>query len=242
MNRAIICVLVILGLLCAASGAYPAVCKAAKKGACPPRLNVLFVVGGPHHDSPELYAMLKMILEDTGDFAVNVTYDRNEFAPANISQYDLVLIYTTGHDLTPEQEHGLIGFVEKGGGLVGIHSATDSFKNSDAYWQLMGGRFTGHGGATFTVKLTGKRHVICETLSEFEITDETYMHAFHPKSKLVTLMRREMDGEPVSWVQYVGKGRVFVTGLGHGKEAWSNPAFQQMITRALLWANGRLNP
>jgi len=54
--------------------------------------------------------------------------------------------------------------------------------------------------------------------------------------------RRVADGEPASWVQYCGKGRVFVTGLGHGEPAWTNPSFQTMITRALLWGSGRLNP
>lgn len=55
-------------------------------------------------------------------------------------------------------------------------------------------------------------------------------------------MRREEDSEPASWVQYHGQGRVFVTGLGHGKPAWENPAFQEMIVRAMDWATKRLNP
>jgi len=159
-----------------------------------------------------------------------------------ISKYDVVLIYTTSGALTEAQEKGLVKFVENGKGVVGIHSATDSFRNSDAYWKLMCGRFSGHGSGTFKVKITGKSHSIVQGMSDFTITDEVYRHKWHPESKPIVLMRREEDGDPASWVQYVGKGRVFVTGLGHGKLAWENPAFQKLIERALLWATGRLNP
>ena len=220
------------------------VCTAAADTPCEQqKLKVLFEVGGAaFHDPVHLPKMLKGILEDTGDFEVTITEDRDQFKAQNINNYDLVLIYTTGGELTKEQEQGIVSFVENGKGLVGIHSATDSFKNSDAYWKLVGGRFTGHGSGTFKVKITGKRHVTVKNMQGFEITDETYRHKFHPESDLVVLMRREMDGDPVTWVQYYGEGRVFVTGLGHDAKAWENPAFQEMVINGLLWANGRLNP
>ena len=231
----------ILLLALAFQAAYCATCPAPP---CGPgqKIKVLFEVGGPVHDSKELPALLKNVLEDTGQFAVNVTDNRDEMAEPAIDKYDVVLIYTTGGALTEAQEKGLVKFVENGKGVVGIHSATDSFKNSDAYWKLMCGRFIGHGGGTFKVKITGKSHSIVQGMSGFEITDETYRHEFHKDSKMVVLMRREEDGEPASWVQYVGKGRVFVTGLGHGQPAWENPAFQKLIERALLWAMGKINP
>lgn len=207
-----------------------------------PVSKVLFMVGTSVHDSKELPALMEKVLEGTGRFDVTISTDRDLFTASRIKDFDLVLIYTTGGNLSREQEEGLVGFVESGGGLVGIHSATDSFKNSDAYWKLLGGRFIGHGGGTFRVKITGKSHPVVKGMSGFTISDETYRHKFHPDSKLIVLMRREEDGEPASWVQYVGKGRVFVTGLGHGYDAWSNPSFQEMIVRAMDWAACRLNP
>ncbi len=216
-----------------------AVCQKPEK---PRKSRVLFEVGTSVHDSTELPALMKKLLEDTGRFEVTISQDRELFTAPRIKGFDLVLIYTTGGSLTPDQESGLVGFVENGGGLVGIHSATDSFENSDAYWKLLGGRFIGHGGGAFKVKITGKSHPVVRGMSDFTITDETYRHKFNPESRIVVLMRREEDGEPAAWVQYVGKGRVFVTGLGHGRDAWTNPSFQELIVRAMDWASGRLNP
>lgn len=232
-----------LSLMC--SAAFAAGCCAAKSAAaCPASAmtRVLFMVGGGVHDDQELPQLLEKVLEDTKQFDITITQDRDQFKAENVGKFDVVMIYTTGGNLSPEQEQGLVKFVENGGGLVGIHSATDSFKNSDAYWKLMYGRFRGHGSGTFPVRITGKRHPIVEGMTDFEITDETYQHNWHPDSKAIVLMRRVEDGDPSSWVQYVGNGRVFTTGLGHGKPAWTNPAFQKMIERALLWADFRLNP
>ncbi len=222
----------------------PAGCdkQRSQKSAQAPKIKVLFEVGGGVHNEKECPELLKKVLEDTNQFEVSITKDRDQFKAENIKNYDLVMIYTTGGELTKDQERGLVSFVENGGGLVGIHSATDSFKNSDAYWKLMCGRFIGHGHETFKVHITAKRHPIVQGMSDFEINDETYRHNWFPESKPIVLMRRVTDGDPSAWVQYVGKGRVFTTGLGHDMAAWSNPAFQQLIERALLWADFRLNP
>jgi len=237
---AMLVVLAVAALSCAASAQGAIACSG--KAQPVQKTTTLFMVGGGVHDDQVLPPLLEKVLEDTGQFDITITQDRDQFRAENVSKYDTVMIYTTGGQLSSEQEQGLVKFVENGGGLVGIHSATDSFKNSDAYWKLMWGRFSGHGSGTFRVHITGKRHPIVQGMEDFDITDETYRHTWHPDSKTVVLMRRAEDGDPSSWVQYVGKGRVFTTGLGHGKEAWENPAFQKMIERALLWADCKLNP
>lgn len=203
---------------------------------------VLFLVGGSFHDNPELYPILQKALEGTGNFTVTVSRDQDQLKAENIKNYDLVVMYTTRLTPTKEQEDGLVKFVEDGKGFVGIHCATDTFRESDAYWKLVGGRFRSHGNETFKVNVTGKSHPIVKGMSSFDISDETYCDDFNPASKVIVLMRREKDSEPVAWVQYYGKGRVFVTGLGHGKPAWENPAFQELVTRGAEWATFRLNP
>ncbi len=52
-------------------------------------------------------------------------------------------------------------------------------------------------------------------------------------------MNRGDERQCMAWVQQYGKGRVFYTGLGHGKEAWTNPAFQRLVVRGMYWAAGR---
>lgn len=234
--RLLLCVLAAVMLLCAA--AYAA--DDAKKPI--PVSQVLMIVGGPFHHQPEIYPILQKKLEDSGKFKLNITEDLKQLEPDNIRNYDLVLVYCTNLTLSKEQEQGLLGFVENGKGLAGIHCVTDTFKNSNAYWKLVGGKFRTHGNEMFQVNITAKSNPIAAGMSGFQIKDETYCDDFHPESKVVVFMRREKDGEPVSWIQYYGKGRVFVTALGHGKAAWENPAFQQLVLQGCEWATYRRNP
>lgn len=207
-----------------------------------PVSRVLMLVGGPYHHQPELYPIMQKKLEDTGKFKVTLSEDIDQFKPENIKKYDLILIYATRLKMNKEQEQGLLSFVDNGKGLAGIHCVTDTFLDSDAYWKLVGGRFRTHGNETFQVNITAKRNPIAAGMSGFQISDETYCDDFHPDSKIVVFMRREKDSEPVSWIQYYGKGRVFVTSLGHGKAAWENPAFQQLVLQGCEWATYRRNP
>lgn len=204
-----------------------------------PKIKLLFEVGGPFHDNKKLHEMLKEMLEKSGDFQVTISYDRALLTAPAINQYDEVLIYTTGGDATPAIEKGLTDFVESGKALVGIHSATDSFKNSDAYLRLLGARFKTHKSGPFMVKIEDTRHPITCWLDDFEITDEDYTHNYVKDAPLHILARRPKDNEPVAWTQQIGKGRVFYTGLGHGASAWNNPSFQELVVRGLYWAAGR---
>jgi len=204
------------------------------------KVKVLFLRGGGVHDWKHNTPILKEALDRTGDFEVTFTENLDDLKE-RITQFDILAVYTTGLKLSEEQEAGLCGFVADGGGYVGIHSASDSFKNSDRYWEMVGGRFAGHGHGTFTVHIYDKDHPITRDMKDFEITDETYRHNYHRNAQMRSLLRIERDGERQSmgWVSHYGKGRVFYTGLGHGRKAWTNPHFQRLVVRGMYWAAGR---
>ncbi|NQT84554.1 ThuA domain-containing protein [bacterium] len=204
------------------------------------RIKVLWLRGGPVHDWRNNPPIVKAVLDATNDFEVTFTENLDDLKE-RIKQFDVLAVYTTGMTLSKEQESGMCDFVRNGGGFVGIHSATDSFKNSDRYWEMVGGRFAGHGGGRYTVYIYDKEHPITKNLKAFEIEDETYRHNFHANAQMRSLIRMSRGNEKQSmgWVSYYGKGRLFYTGLGHGKPACSNPSFQRIVVRAMYWAAGR---
>ncbi|MFW6107416.1 MAG: ThuA domain-containing protein [bacterium] len=206
------------------------------------KVKLLFVRGGGIHDWKGLSPILVDVLGKTGDFEVTLTENLDDLRAESIQDYDVVLFYCTGLNFTdPAQEQGLCDFVRDGGGYAGIHSATDSFKRSEAYWELVGGRFAGHGGGKYTVHIYDREHPITEGLEDFEIHDETYRHAYHKNACIRCLVRmdRGKERQCMGWVQRYGQGRVFYTGLGHGKSAWTNRGFQRLVVRGLYWAAGR---
>ncbi len=201
----------------------------------------VLLVGGRGHDWKGFHAVIAPVLDKTGDFEVTLTVKLDDLKAETIKNYNVVLFYGSGGDFTdPAQEQGLKAFVENGGGLAGVH-ATDAFKNSDVYWKFLGGRFSGHGGGKFDMRIVDAKHPITATSQDFQIEDESYANKDHPDAKMHSLAKIDRNNEQQSmvWTQDIGKGRVFNTTLGHGKPAWVNPAFQKIVVRGLYWAAGR---
>jgi len=202
----------------------------------------LHLLQGGGHDWKGNFALLTDILDKMGDFEVTASQDLDELTADNIKKYDVLLFYGSGNNFkSPEQEKGLLDWVHNGGAWVGVHSATDSFKQSDGYWEMVGGRFAGHGGGKFTVRIIDHEHPITKGLEDFEVQDETYSHNYHKNMCIRCLdrMDRGKEQQAMAWVSYYGTGRVFYTSNGHGREAWANPAFQRLLVRGIYWAAGR---
>ena len=204
------------------------------------KIKVLLVRNGGH-DGKGFTTVLSGALEKSGDFEITPTDSRDDLKADNLKKYDIVLFYGSGGDFTdPAQEQGLDEFARNGGGVVGVH-ATDANKKSDVYWELLGGRFAGHGHAQYTAFICDKEHPITAGMDDFQISDETYCHTFHRNLCMRCLVRMNQGKERqcMAWVQNYGKGRVFTTGFGDNRSAWTNPQFQRLVVRAMYWAAGR---
>ena len=121
--------------------------------------------------------ILKEMLVSDGRFELEMTDNLDIFAELPDKDYAGLVVYTTGfYDaLTPEREKGLLDFVRNGGGFVGIHSATDSFRGSNAYIDMIGGEFLTHPSHhEFQVFIADREHYLTVRMPDFSIYDEMY--------------------------------------------------------------------
>lgn len=223
-------------------------------------VRVLFVLGSPpYHDIRNLPPILEKVLNQVGGFKVTrlePPQDKPPEDPAHLAQlakisrsdYDVLVFYTSGHKLDEVQERALEKFVEDGGGIVGLHGASFSFKNSQVWNRLLGGQFTGHipGTHKLNIVIADTKHPITAGVGPFTIVDEEYKHKFADVDRHVLARFKERPPESdqkanmdILWTREVGKGRVFYIALGHGKEAWENPAWQKLVVQGILWAAGQ---
>ena len=67
---------------------------------------------------------------------------------------------------------------QKGHGFIGTHSAADTYKEYEPYWEMLGGTFDGHpwgSGETVTVTVHDQQHPVSKPWGpEFKIQDEIY--------------------------------------------------------------------
>jgi type 1 glutamine amidotransferase len=205
------------------------------------KVRVLLTVDGSHGWA-EKEPIFMALVKQAGDFELTRSGDMDEWLPDRIRKYDLVVVHTTRGNLSDAQADGLKGFIEAGGGLVGIHSATDSFRKSDKYWALIGGRFTGHKYGRFTVEVVDQWHPIMIGIKDFEIEDEDYQHQYHPSADVHILARKKGDDRAMGWTRKIGKGRLVYLANGHGEPAFKTPEFQKMLVNSMYWAARRPVP
>lgn len=170
----------------------------------------------------------------------------------------------------PEQEQALLDFVKSGKGLVGYHAASDNFYEHPKAAAMIGGQFNGHpwgAGGTWAFKLDDPQHTLNRAFDGKGFWHRDEIYQYRPDTyqgpevlrllvsldmtkpevtaRLAEDRRRADYGEgprevPVSWVRDYGKGRVFVTNLGHREETFWNPEVLRHMLDGIQFALGDL--
>jgi type 1 glutamine amidotransferase len=192
-------------------------------------------------------------------FGVDVSDDPSVFTPANLRQYR-VLVFSNSNNQAFEndaQRAAFRAFIERGGGFVGLHSASGSERDWDYYQKVVGGKFKRHPKLQpFTVEVVDAKFPAAHGLpASFPWEDECYyVEKLQPGIHvvLVTDPHRVVDPQfaadpgdlvkgmrPLAWYQTFDGGREYYLALGHKKEDYENPLLTGLILGGIQWAMGK---
>jgi type 1 glutamine amidotransferase len=181
-------------------------------------------------------------------FKVHATEDAAAFTPAGLQEFDVVVfLLTTGDVLDSAQESALKAWVEAGGGLVGVHSASDTEYDWAWYGGVLGAYFLSHPAVqTADIRVEAPNHASMAMLpTVWRRTDEWYDFRTNPRAGakvLATLDESSYSGgrmgedHPIVWCKPVGNGRFWYTALGHTKESYAEPLFLEHLKAGVRWA------
>lgn len=224
---------------------FAAVSFAAKKKE--PSVLIFSKTSGYRHQSipAGIDAIKKLGLEN--NFLVDATEDSLAFTDENLAKYRAVIFLSpTGNVLGEAQQKAMETFIQKGGGFVGVHAATDCEYNWPWYVKMVGASFLSHP-AQQVAKLivTDKKNKATKHLPEvWERKDEWYSFKNMNTDVKVLLKIDETsykggkngDNHPMSWYHAYDGGRAFYTGLGHTNESFVEPAFLQHLLGGIKYA------
>jgi len=201
------------------------------------KIKVLQFAGGQIHDWKGVGAEVSAVLKGAEEFEVTrVDEDLNVFAKP-LDQYDVIVFHYTVGEITDAQKDGLLNFIAKGKGFVGIHSAADSFRGSPDFRAFIGGWFVTHPRyRDYQVSVLDEAHPITEGLDEFMVTDEQYITDYDPRVHVLATALYKGKAYPVAWTKNWGKGKVFYLALGHDGNSCKNENFKLMLKRGTIWA------
>lgn len=201
-------------------------------------------------------------------YDVVCTKDGGQINANNLAKYDAVAFYTSGDlvgesgdghpQITEQGLNDLFAWIKAGGGFSAWHAGTDSLRRkspddpSTEYTKLVGGAFAGHHKQEpATVIVTDPKFPGMTRMPlTFRFNEEWYIHdqvnAGGTMRVLQILDTQSMKQEkyrtlkpyPITWCSQYGKGRVFVSAIGHREDVWEMPVIQGMIVDALAWTFG----
>jgi len=207
---------------------------------------------GFRHDSIEEGVALVKSLGEEHDFKVDATEDSLFFAANDLSKYAAVIFMNTNRNVLDEAGQAAFEqYIQQGGGFVGVHSAAATEYDWEWYGQLVGAYFKDHPKPQEAkVIITDNVHPSTAHLpKEWTHFDEWYNYRTNPRESvhvLATLKEKSYEGgtmghdHPIAWAHEFDGGRSWYTGLGHTKEVYSDPLFQQHLLGGIEWAAGEV--
>jgi len=218
-----------------------------------PRVLLFSHSTGYRHESIEPGAAAIQALGTREKLTIVHSEDPNVFSADGLKDYDAIIFLSTSTDpKKPESEwfqgprrDALQAFVHRGGGIVGIHAASDSHYGWGWYQQMIGAHFAKHppGTPEGTLTVTDKRHRANKgvTPTMRRVDEWYYFDDYDPRSTLLMTLDPQSIGEkdfnpnPVSWAREFEGGRVFYTAMGHTRETYSDPNFLNHLAGGLAW-------
>jgi type 1 glutamine amidotransferase len=213
---------------------------------------------GWHHESINAGVTAMQEMAKLHDFDLFWTEDAGRVMnDAELAQYQVVVfMLTTGDVLDDRQQAAFERYIRRGGGYVGVHSASDTEYGWPWYTKMVGHMFHLHPAVQSAVlKVEQRDFPGMERFAPRNLfTEEWYEFGPARSDKLSYLLtvdestyRPEADwGErksrgmgrfhPISWYQEYDGGRAFYTALGHMAATYRDPVFLHHLYGGIWWA------
>ncbi|MBI5769906.1 MAG: ThuA domain-containing protein [Verrucomicrobia bacterium] len=211
--------------------------------------------GYVHDNIATSIEMIRKLGRENG-FTVDASDKPSVFTEENLKQYQALVFSNSNNEAFENEEQRAVfkRFVQRGGGFVGIHSASGSERNWPYFWAVLGAKFRRHPPLQpFTIQVLDQKHPSAAHLGatwqwadEFYYTDNMNprMHVIlageygplkDPKATETDPGKQFGGIFPLAWCQEYDGGREFYTALGHKIEYYSDPNFQKHVLGGILW-------
>ena len=212
---------------------------------------VLLVSGQdfPGHHWRETATVMETLISEDDRMEVTLCETPYALGLKHLKAYDVIFIhfknYANALPSTELMQQNLKRFVLRGGGMCLSHFACGAFMEWPDFVNLSG-RIWSRGGhdprGPFTVKVVDQNHPVTEGLgTEFQTDDELYWCLtgdpdIHLLCEAMSTAKKAM--QPQALVFEPGKGRTFLSTLGHDVKAYDAAKVRQLYRQGTAWAAG----
>jgi type 1 glutamine amidotransferase len=198
--------------------------------------NILMISDGRIHPPLMGRFWLRYALAGMKGFNFARVNAMEDILDVDLSGFDGMVLYFHHKKISDAALKAFDDFVTDGGGVLAIHAVTASFKETNRFTDILGGKFAGHGPVeSFSVTPASQEYKIFKGISEFQVKDELYLHDLQPDIEVHFTTLYEGEPVPVVWTRTHVDGRVCFACPGHRAGSMRIPEYQRLLTRALTW-------
>ena len=239
----LMCILIAIGL--------SAGCAMHPKQAQP--LHVMVLTGGHDYDQPQFQEMFDSF--DNVEIA-HAALDNNGtfFDEFDDDLYDVIVFYNFRRPISKTSQCNFIKLTEQGTGLVILHHAIAGFPDWPQWRQIVGAKYflqdteedgqmwkrcTYQHDVEMPVDIAAPQHPVTCGVKPFIILDETYKgYRLEPDNHLLLTADHPASQRQIGWTRTFNQSRICCIQLGHGKDAYENPAYRKLLRQAIHWTAG----
>jgi type 1 glutamine amidotransferase len=199
---------------------------------------VLLVFDGLIHPSLAARRSLEGYLRALPGYTFSRARSVEALAKARPAAYRAVVLYYHHKHISSAALAALQMFLQRGGGVLALHSAAASFKDCPEYFRLLGGRFVHHAAVQPVTLRPAETSGLYAGMTAFSIRDELYRHEVFPGSVVHFFAEAGSEREPFVWSRVEDAGRVLYAAPGHTAEALRSPQVREILRRGLAWVCG----
>lgn len=158
----------------------------------------------------------------------------------HLSEFDVVIACVSHGPLSSEQEHALVSFVARGGGLVCLGETGEAWRVNPRVREMLG---LGDGRRSPATELIARVHPDSSLTRRldptFAVHDSCYLLDAAPDDAEVALqVSWQFASAPLAYTRRWGKSNLFYTSLGTADATLAHPAMRQLLFRAVRYATG----
>lgn len=165
--------------------------------------------------------------------------------PAQFASADVLVFYFWNHDWSAERYAQLDAFQARGGGLVFLHSAVIADQNPEQLAERIGlsaqPQRVKYRHTAFALELARGHPLAVGLPGSVPFLDEPYWPLVGDPLRVRVVASAHVDGEPrpLVWTFERGRGRVFVSILGHYTWTLDDPIWRLLCLRGIAWTSQR---
>jgi hypothetical protein len=144
--------------------------------------------------------------------------------------------------LSPEGRAAIAGHLDRGGAILGLHTASICFSDWPGWGDMLGGSW--QWGRSWhpppsALAVTPVDHPLMAGIAPFTVEDEVYTDLeLRPgiEPLLFSVGDDQHPAQPLLWLHQWGSGRVVYDALGHDAASLREPAHSEALRRAVAWS------